>query len=58
MYSGNMIDVLIQFVQRAEEHAAMESNLALLKAVEHMDGFSTYIYERSQAQRSGGSATQ
>ena len=46
MYSGRMIDELLEFVERAEDHAVLVTQLSLLKSVQNQAGFVTHIYER------------
>ena len=46
MYNGRMIDELMEFVERAEDHAVLVTQLSLLKSVQNQAGFATHIYER------------
>lgn len=45
MYTGKMIDELMQCVQRAEQQSTLEYQMKLKKAVLNSAGYSTYIYE-------------
>jgi len=51
MYTGKMIDELVQCVQRAEQHVEIECQIALKKAVLNSAGYSTYIYESAQSEQ-------
>lgn len=49
MYTGRMIEELIECVQRAEQKAQPgKIEMALKKAVRNAAGYSTYIYEAVQ----------
>jgi hypothetical protein len=41
-----MIDELLEFVERAEDHAELVAQLSLLKSVKNEAGFATHIYEQ------------
>jgi len=49
MYNGRLIDELMEFVERAEDHAVLETQLSLLKSVQNQAGFATHIYERLES---------
>ena len=49
MYNGRMIDELLEFVERAEGHAVLVTQLSLLKSVQNQAGFATHIYERVES---------
>jgi len=51
MYTGNMIEDLMEVVTRAEQHAHIEPGLSLRKSVPNDAGFSTHIYEPIVIQR-------
>lgn len=51
MYSGHMIEDLMEVVTRAEQHAFIEPELSLRKSVPNHAGFSTHIYEPIVIQR-------
>lgn len=51
MYTGHMIEDLLEVVTRAEEHAHVETGLSLQKSVPDSAGFSTHIYEPIVIQR-------
>lgn len=52
MYTGTMIDELMEVVTRAEQHQALiENELSLRKSVPNSAGFSTHIYEPIVIQR-------
>jgi hypothetical protein len=51
MYTGRMIDELMEVVTRAEQQALIETELSLLKSVPNSAGFSTHIYEPIVIQR-------
>jgi hypothetical protein len=44
MYSGTMIEQLVETVRRAEEHALAERMMRT--EVLHREGYATYIYEQ------------
>lgn len=48
MYTGEMIEELVRFVQRAEQNAQLERLMTLRKAVPNAAGYTTYIYEGAQ----------
>ena len=49
MYTGRMIEQLVESVQRAEQNAqSSRIEMALKKAVRNAAGYSTYIYEAVQ----------
>lgn len=50
MYTGEMIEELVRFVQRAEQNAQLERPITLRKAVLNAAGYTTYIYEGPQPQ--------
>ncbi|HTD22971.1 MAG TPA: hypothetical protein VK738_09980 [Terriglobales bacterium] len=51
MYTGKMIDELVQCVQRAEQHVELECQIALKKAVLNSAGYATYIYESAKSEQ-------
>ena len=51
MYTGSMIDDLMEVVTRAEQQALIETELGLRKSVRDDAGFSTHIYEPIVIQR-------
>jgi hypothetical protein len=51
MYTGKMIDELLECVQRAEQHAGVECQITLKKTVLHSAGYSTHIYESVQSEQ-------
>ena len=48
MYTGEMIEELVRFVERAEQNAQLERTITLRKAVLNSAGYATYIYEGAQ----------
>ena len=49
MYTGRMIEELVECVERAEQQAqSSKIEMALKKAVRNAAGYSTYIYEAVQ----------
>ena len=56
MYSGRMIEEILQSVERAEDHALRAEQLSLLKTVQDQSGFATHIYERVERTQPVGRA--
>jgi hypothetical protein len=51
MYTGKMIEELVQCVLRAELLAQLDCQIALKKAVLNSEGYSTYVYESVQSEK-------